>query len=164
VPLVLSLVRSTLIALVINMRQQSTIRGGWVGGWVGGGTRVCTLHSIQCDGDVMCVHRKKPKDGSNTFIANTLMEGIRRTWVMMREQESSYTAVRGGMEDLQRDELDGAVRKFVSDCSERIDELKLRMTADDQSRNSVDERAHLKVQTQVTHPHLHIPISLSPAA
>jgi len=106
----------------------------------------------------MCVHRKKPKDGSNTCVANTLMEGIRRTWVMMREQESSYTAVRGGMEDQERDELDGAVRTFVSDCSERIDELKMRMTANDQSRNSVDERAHLKVQTQATLSH--IPVSL----
>lgn len=107
---------------------------------------------IDCNRDTMCARRKKPKEGSNTSIANTLMEGICRTWMMMREQESSYTALRGGMEEQERDELDGAVRTFVSDCSERIDEMKQRMTAGDQSRSSVDERAHLKVQTQFTHP------------
>lgn len=91
----------------------------------------------------MC--RRKPKEGSNTSIASTLMDGIHRTSMMMRENESSYTALRGGMEDIDRDELDSALRTFMSDCGARIDELKQKMATEQAPSDSVDQSAHCKV-------------------
>jgi hypothetical protein len=65
---------------------------------------------------------------------------------MLRGNENSYTALRGGFSDAERDDLDDTVRSFIGDCSERIDDLKKGLTPDRNTRVNVDELAHLKVR------------------
>ena len=52
------------------------------------------------------------------------MQGITSTRRMLEQNRSGYMALRGGLEDDERDALDSAVRGFISDAGQRIDDLK----------------------------------------
>jgi hypothetical protein len=95
------------------------------------------------------LRRKKPAEGSPTNVASALMDGIRRTAHMLRGHENSYTSLRGGFSDAERDDLDDTVRAFIGDCSDRIDELKKRMATGAEAHANVDELAHLKASKAV---------------
>jgi len=89
--------------------------------------------------------RRKAAEGSATQTANALVDGMRRTVQMMNRCEGSYTALRGGMGDAERDDVDATVQGFLADCDGRIDALKKKIAAEHGARDdNVDEKAHLK--------------------
>ncbi|KAJ1492203.1 hypothetical protein T484DRAFT_1881507, partial [Baffinella frigidus] len=59
-----------------------------------------------------------------TEASSVIMQGITKTRRMLEQNRGVYMALRGGLEEQERDALDTAVRGFITDCGQRIDDLK----------------------------------------
>ncbi|EKX43222.1 syntaxin 18 [Guillardia theta CCMP2712] len=84
---------------------------------------------------------RKKQEGSASESARVIMAGIRKTHNLLQESKEAYFAVRGGMDDSDRDELDRTVKGFLTESSSDVDELRRRMKELLRGLNT-DQQAH----------------------
>eukprot|EP00960_Hanusia_phi_P073460 768016-Hanusia_phi.AAC.7 len=86
---------------------------------------------------------RKKQEGSLSESARVIMAGVRRTHRLVEENREAYFAVRGGLDEGDRDQFDTTVKGFLTECSSEIDELRKRVKEQSQELNT-DHQAHLQ--------------------
>jgi len=84
---------------------------------------------------------KETTPGSVASSARTVMQSIQQTDGLIQDNSGSYLALRGGLSDEERDEVDATVRRLIGDCGERIEELKL-LAKKSHAKGPTDQQAH----------------------